>query len=177
MPCSSPFLDPVELLAGTGCPSLLDPCAHSFGCAGGPGHRGLGGCGCSGPLLCLDTALLAGNQTAGFLGGRGGLWQGGGLGGCLLPLAGSDRGTAVPSHGPPRQQGEVSEGGLRLHPLKVLSQGCLLSALLVSGQLLLQLLEEAWGDKAVDGAPGLAGRPLARRSLEEPLHRLMCCHP
>lgn len=127
---------------GKGCTSFLDSLGDSFGCARGPSQRGLGGCGCLDPLLCLHSALLAGNQRAGFLGGRGSLRQGGGLGGCLLPLPGSDRGAAVPSRAPPGQLGEVGEDGLCLHPQKVLGQGCLLPALHVSAHLLLQLLEE-----------------------------------
>lgn len=64
--------------------------------------------------------------------------------GCLLPLPGSDRRAAVPSHGPPGQLGELRESGLCLHPQKVLRQGCLLSVLLVPAHVLLQLLEEAY---------------------------------
>lgn len=55
----------------------------------------------------------------------------------------SDRRAALPSLGHPVLHGQLSKGGLDLHLQKVLCQGLLLPALLVSAQLL-QLLEEAW---------------------------------
>ena len=135
---------PGASLIAVGCISLLDFFGHSFGCAGGPSQRGLGGCGRSGPLPCLHSALLApGSQRAQSLGGRGGLWQGSGLRGCLFLLCGGDGRAAVPSHGRPRQRGQVCEGGLSLHPQLVLQQGCLLPELPVPAHSLLQLLEEA----------------------------------
>lgn len=63
--------------------------------------------------------------------------------GCLLALPGSDYRAAVPSHGPPGQQGKLSEDRLCLHPQEVLCQGCLLPLFLVPAHVLLYLLEEA----------------------------------
>lgn len=174
MPCPCPVLLPVALLIEMGCTSFLDSSGHSLGCAGNPSQRGLGGSSCSGPLPCLDSALGApGNQRAWFLGGRRGLWQGSGLMGCLLPVPESNRRAAVPSRGPPGQQGELGEGRLSLHPQQVLRQGCLLSVFPVPAHVLLQLLEEAcegqdggwWIEPGPDGgAPGLRERSLANLS-------------
>lgn len=138
---------------------FLSAFGHS---SGGPNPRGLGGCSRVGALPCLGALLGPGSQSAGFLGGRGGQGRGGGFRGHLSPLPGSGRGAAVPSRGLLLQRwprGQAGEGGLCLHPQQVLRQGCLLPALLVATQLLLQLLEEACeGQGGSDPLPSLAGR-------------------
>lgn len=78
--------------------------------------------------------------------------------GCLLLLLESDRRADVPSHGPPGQQGELSEGGLCLHSQKMLRQGCLLPVLLVPNHVLFELLEEAC--EGGSWSLGSAGGPL-----------------
>lgn len=160
---------PGASLIAMGCISLLDSFGHSFGCAGGPSQRGFGGCGRSGLFLCLQSALLApGSQRAQFLGGRGGLWQGSRLWGCFFLLHGGDGRAAIPSHGCPRQRGEVCEGGPRLHPQLVLQQGCLLPVPPEPAHFLLQLLEEACEGR--DGGRRIELRAWQKRTL--PYHPL-----
>lgn len=169
-----------------GCALLGVSSGWNFCLTGGCSQRGLGcGCGCWHPLPRPDRAFVAPGHW--FRGGRGVLGGGGGFRGRHFHGLYSNSRAAVPSHGHCRQDGQVSEDRLSLHPGQMLCQDLLLPSLLMLLQFLLQVLEEPWGRKsrALSSAGGpwaqvnfgkLPGIP-SRKSIRQALGRDGTPHP